>query len=171
MEIVSLVISVLAVFVAVGNFLYTQARMDQRESVKWRRETLTKATSEFIEASETRNQLLSLNPNDWLKDHNDQQIALISKMKMCRNQFWVIGAEELYEQAGVIMEMHVFGANGASLHASKADPTSAIVDIKNLNIENSKLIILTRRYLNSKQIKKSISKISRDDRQPDRRTC
>ncbi len=171
MELASIIISGVAILVAVGNLIWTQSRMDKREGIKWRRDTLTKATSEFIAASEGRNQLLILNRDNWSKEHNNQQISLLSEMKQCRNQFWIAGAEEIYEQAGAVMEMHVEKAKKGKLQSVGAISVDAIVDVARLNEQNSQLIVLTRQYINSKNIKKSVSKIPQDFPRIDRRMC
>lgn len=58
MEILTLVLSVVAVIVSVVVALYTQRAMNKRERTKWEREELTKIVSELVSLSSQRDQTL-----------------------------------------------------------------------------------------------------------------
>lgn len=145
--------------------------MDKREGVKWRRDTLTKATSEFIAASEARNHLLILNSEQWSPELGNQQLALIAQMKQCRMQYWIIGAEEIYIQAGIILELHIHPIENAQLHSNSSEAHKAVLNPDILNKENTELITQTRQYINSKEIREAVSKMSKDTPKVDRSKC
>ena len=86
-------------------------------------------------------------------------------------QYWIIGAEEIYIQAGIILELHIHPIENAQLHSNSSEAHKAVLNPDILNKENTELITQTRQYINSKEIREAVSKMSKDTPKVDRSKC
>ncbi|MCW2087801.1 MULTISPECIES: hypothetical protein [unclassified Rhodococcus (in: high G+C Gram-positive bacteria)] len=148
--------AVLAGLIAIGGWYVVHRTSQSRDLLNWRRTTLLKVTSDLLEASSKRNRTIGLNLRTWTPQLNQEQLSLLEEMKQCRNQLWIAGADELYKQAMTIIEMHVLAAENARFHLKEPYLLKAIVNQKELERRHNQLLIMTRTYINSKEIKKAI---------------
>ncbi|NIL90709.1 hypothetical protein RhoFasSB10_03039 [Rhodococcus fascians] len=106
----SLLLSGLALCVSLGSVIWVQRRTDNREFSKWRRDTLTKTTVDFIKLSTQRSNYIRRYVSEYshYKKHVnfDDQSGFMTSASSLLATIEICDSEKMYLEAQAIHKLH-----------------------------------------------------------------